>query len=384
MPEMSRRERIMAASRGERADKLPFFHYWRHSQIGWAERECRNRGMGMCWVRPCYVERMHDVQITDQYTTLGGRGVVRRVYSTPVGQVTTAEVREPGTGQWHANRSWKDVTPWQVERMIKTPDDYRVVKYMVEHTEYVADYFPIEQAMDWLGDEGVVLDSMPHSPMQTLMIDWIGSEEGRFFYHYIDYPDLVEDLYQALCKSRAPMYEIVARSPAPVVMCGDNVDGQLVDPRLFRKYFMPVYEAQAQPLHRHGKLMAVHMDGRIANLKHLIAQTPIDIVEALHPPPMGDLPISEALSAWKDKAIWVGFPGAIYELGPQATREYTLELLRDLGTGERVVIQMSTENLVSNENLLAVTSVLEHAELPLTPEKIEHIAQSLDILPLKG
>ncbi len=46
MPEMTRRERIMAASFKQSADKLPFFHYWRHSQTGWGERECRNKGMG--------------------------------------------------------------------------------------------------------------------------------------------------------------------------------------------------------------------------------------------------------------------------------------------------------------------------------------------------
>jgi hypothetical protein len=249
--------------------------------------------------------------------------------------------------------------------LIKDPNDYRVVQYIVEHTEYVADYFPIEQAMDWLGDEGVVLSALPHSPMQTLMIDWVGSEGGRFYYHLADHPDLVESLYDALCRSREPLYEIAARAPAPVVLCGDNVDGVLVSPKLFRKYFMPVYEAQAQALHARGKLMAVHMDGRVANLKGLIGQTAIDIVEALHPPPMGDLSLAEALAAWPGKAIWVGFPGSVYALGPDATRAYARELLSAVGSGERLVIQMSTENLVSNENLLALTEVLAGAELPL-------------------
>ena len=41
MSEMSRREGIIAASLKKRADRLPFSHHWRHSQIGWAERECR-------------------------------------------------------------------------------------------------------------------------------------------------------------------------------------------------------------------------------------------------------------------------------------------------------------------------------------------------------
>jgi hypothetical protein len=38
---------------------------------------------------------------------------------------------------------------------------------------------------------------------------------------------------------------------------------------------------------------------------------------------------------------------------------------------------MSTENLVSNENLLMLTSVLEKAELPLSKEKVERIETSL-------
>jgi hypothetical protein len=248
--------------------------------------------------------------------------------------------------------------------LIKNPEDYKVLKYMVENTEYIADYFPIEQAMDWLGEEGVVLDGLPHSPMQMLMIDWIGSEQGRFFFHHVDYPDLVDDLYRAISKSCEPLYEIAAKSPAPIALCGDNIDGVLVNPGLFEKYFMPEYEKQAKVLHNHGKLMAVHMDGRLNVLKDLIAKTPIDIIEAFHTPPMGDLSVGEALSLWKDKVIWIGFPGSVYDLGSDATRKHALDILREAGTGERLAVAMSTENLVSNENLLMLTSVLEKADLP--------------------
>ncbi len=366
MAEMSRRERILAASQLRRADRLPFFHYWRHSQIGWAERECRNRGMGMGWIRPCYTAKMHGVEVAEKQITEAGRTLWRRTYTTPVGSVFETELREPGVGQWHGQRSWRDVSPWQTERLIKGPEDYAVVKYMVENTEYLADYFPIEQAMDWLGDDGVVLSALPHSPMQMLMIDWVGSEGGRFFYHHADHPELVEDLYMALCRSREPLHELSAKAPAPIVLCGDNVDDFLVSPPLFEAYFMPVYEAQAHILHQHGKLMAVHMDGRLAAIKDLIGRTEIDIVEALHPPPMGDLPLGEALRLWPDKALWIGFPSAVFDMGPIATAEYARDLLAEAGDGNRVVITMSTENLVSNENLLALAAVLEGAELPLT------------------
>ncbi len=373
---MTRRERIMAATRKQRADRLPFFHYWRHCQTGWAERECRNRGMGLNWVRPPYIERLHGVDVTERRATVSGRPIIRRTFSTPIGSVYEDEYREPGVGQWHANRSWRGSVPWMTERLIKTPDDYKVVKYIVEHTEYLADYFPIEQALDWLGEEGVVLDSLPHSPMQMLMIHWVGSEGGRVFYHLADYPGLLEDLSRAISKSREPLYEIAAKSPAPISLCGDNIDGVLVNPKLFRKYFMPEYEKQARILHAHGKLMAVHMDGRLNVLKELILETPIDIVEAVHPPPMGDFPIGEALSLWKSKVIWLGFPGAIYTSGPGATKEFGLQLLRDVAPGDRVLLTMSTENPVSNENLCALTAILEEAELPLTPERIDQIERS--------
>ena len=377
MAEMTRRERILKANHRERADKLPFLHNWRHMQTGWAERECRNRGMGISWARPSYVTRIHDVDITEQWLKKNGQTVYHRVFSTPVGTVYQDEMRAPGTGQWHGMRGWNDITPWQTERLIKGPEDYQVVKYIVEHTEYIADYYPLEQAKNWLGDEGIVMDIQPHQPMQTLMIDWVGSEGGRFFIHHARYPDLVEDLYRAISKSREPMYEIGAKSPADIIWCGDNIDGVLVNPRLYEKYFLPEYEKMAKICHEHGKLLASHMDGRVGVLKDLIAKTPLDIIEALHPPPMGDLPIGEALKLWKDKVIWVGFLATAYSMGPKSTREHALNLLRDVVPGERLCIEASTENIVSNENLRMLTSVLENAELPLTAEKVDRIEKSL-------
>lgn len=373
MTEMTRRERIMTATRKQQADKLPFFHYWRHCDFGWAERDCRNRGMGINWERPSYTTQMHGVDITETRSAVSGETVIRKTYKTPVGSIYVDEKWGPGIGQWKAMRSWQDITAWQTDRLIKGPEDYKVLKYIVENTEYSPDYFPIEQAMEWLGDEGVVIDSLPHSPMQMLMIDWVGSEKGRFFYHHADYPDLVEELYHAISKSREPLYEIAAKSPAPISRSGDNIDGFLVNPILFEKYFMPEYEKQAAVFHRHGKLLAIHMDGRLNILKDLINQTSIDIIEAFHPPPMGDLPLGEALSLWKDKVIWMGFPGSVYSLGPETTRQYTMDLLKEIGTGQRLTVAMSTENLVSNSNLLAVTSALENAELPLGVDVIQRI-----------
>ena len=377
MAEMTRRERILASARKQRADKLPFFHWWRHMQVGWAERECRNRGMGIAWLRPPYVTKLHGVEVTEARAVVDGRPTVRRTYTTPVGTVSEDEFREPGTGQWKANRSWLNSTPWLTAHLIKGPEDYPAVKYLAEHTEYLADYFPLEQGIDWLGEDGVLVDALPHSPLQMILIYWVGSEGGRCFLHLADYPELVEDLLQAVSKSTESMYEIAAKSPAPMSFCGDNIDGALMGARLFEKYCMPEYEKQAAILHRHGKLMLVHMDGRLNNVKHLIPRTPIDIIEAFHPMPMGDLALDEALALWQDKVVWMGFPSSTFDAGPKATIEHMLSLLREAIPGERFAVEMSTENQVSNENLRALTSVLETIELPITVEAVERVARNL-------
>ena len=121
--------------------------------------------------------------------------------------------------------------------------------------------------------------------------------------------------------------------------------------------------------------MAVHMDGRLALLKDLIVRTPVDIVEAFHPPPMGDLPLREALSLWPDKAVWIGFPDSAYQLGSEATRMLALSLLGEAVPANRLAIAMSTENPVSNANLVTLTSVLEEARLPLSRAAVEEIAR---------
>jgi hypothetical protein len=54
-----------------------------------------------------------------------------------------------------------------------------------------------------------------------------------------------------------------------------------------------------------------------------------------------------------------------------------VQLLREIGSGERLALAMSTENQVTNENLLALTAILENVELPLAPEVITRIERSL-------
>ena len=47
---------------------------------------------------------------------LEGKTVIRRTFNTPVGSIYEDEWRDPGTGGWKMDRSWRDVTPWLLSR----------------------------------------------------------------------------------------------------------------------------------------------------------------------------------------------------------------------------------------------------------------------------
>ena len=85
--------------------------------------------MGIIWLRPCYVERLHEVEVSER-SAVSSRGetVVRRTYTTPVGSVYLDEKREAGSGSWHADLGWTGMSPWLTARLIKEPEDYEVVK----------------------------------------------------------------------------------------------------------------------------------------------------------------------------------------------------------------------------------------------------------------
>jgi hypothetical protein len=313
---------------------------------------------------------MPNVEIVERNQSIESSSI-KIEYNTKVGSVNELCKKEPGVGEWKGNRSWRDVTPWIVKRRITSPEEYDVVKFMVEDTVYQPHYFPLSQAKNWIGEDGVIIANLPHSPMQMLMIDWIGVPS--FYIHYTKYRDKVEELYNTLDEKYEEIYKIAAESPADAVMFGDNLDGVLVNPNLFEKYFIPAYEKCAKVIHDHGKILISHFDGRLNILKDLIAKCPQDVIEAFHPPPMGDLDLQEALTLWKNKVILIGFPGSIYSLGTEKVIDYLFNLLNSVVPGFRLGLEASTENLVSDNNILLLSDIMEKMSLPLTKKGLDEI-----------
>ena len=151
---MQPRERILTLLNGSMPDKLPFFHTDHHLLRGETERVARNRGLGVIVYRPCHVEFTPNVEVTTRHQS----NSLIRTYKTPVGSLS--EVVSIGIGYGmagYAFRDWRGVIPATSEFLVKSPDDYRALKFIVEDIHYEPYYYAIEDQLKHLGEDGIVV-----------------------------------------------------------------------------------------------------------------------------------------------------------------------------------------------------------------------------------
>lgn len=373
------RERILAALRRQPIDRIPFMHWWRHFPRGSVEREVRNRGMGLCANIPFYIESHPNVEVVQTSTYTGGKKFLRITYHTPLGSVYELLRTGIGWGSGIMGRDFKGHTPWRVSpeeggRVIKRPEDYEIVKFIVEDTRYEPYYEAIKDFQRYLGDDGIVITSLPYSPFQRIAIEFVG--QGKIYIDYARHRDKVLSLYETLVAKYRELYPLAAKAPVEYVNYGDNIDGVLISPPFFERYYAPNYAEASRILHESGKILGSHMDGRLRILSKAIARTELDVIEAFTPPPMGDLPVQEALSLWKEKVLWINYPSSVYASGsPEAVRKHLLDLLSSAIPGDRILLAASTENYVPLEVLRAITEIMEKATYPITREWIEGLME---------
>lgn len=372
---MSPRERILALIRGETIDKLPFAHCERHLPRGEAERIARNKGMALLCNRPCYIERFSTVEIQ---TRVNQSGRLVRSYRTPIGTLTETLATGIGYGTACFGRDWMGMVPQRTEYMIKEPQDYEVLKFMVEDLHYESYYDAIEDQMRRLGNDGIVIAELPYEPMLRLLLEFVGiaglfRDLTKSKSHVEEVCDILERKYEE------ELFPVAADSPSEVVLYGGNIDGYLVSPPLFERYLLPTYSKCAGILHPKGKMMAVHMDGRLARLSDLIARSSVDIIDAFTPPPMGDMAISEALNLWPNKILWVNVPSSVSTAptaSPRSVKQYLAQQLGLMTSTNRVMIIASTENYVPETSIAAMAELMEGATLPLSTDVLNKLGAS--------
>jgi len=369
LSDMTIREGLLATIHGKQADRIPFqirTSYLPHGEI---EREARNKGMGINYALSCMHTFMPHVRVITSTNMTTKSREIRTTFETAVGKVSQiSREAKPFGGRFNG------IGGHLIEYPVKKLEDWEVVKYMAEDTQYEPYYDRFEYFKRLVGEEGVIFTFVGyHSPYTKLLIEWAGVP--RLYIDHFRHPEIVEPVLEAIAINQEKQFPIAANAPADIIKYGDHIDGGFISPSSFEKYVLPIHNKFARIAHSKGKITAIHCDGRLNALKHLIGELEHDIIHAVTPPPVGDLPIKEALDLWEDKIIWVNYE--YHFMGPKALKKHLLNLLRSIIPGYRVVIDASTERWVPPDCLQMFANIMSKATLPLTEEKIKSIEKSV-------
>jgi hypothetical protein len=288
------------------------------------------------------------------------------IYHTPIGTVSckiiyTEEMRRSGIS-----------ISWISEHAIKEPRDFKILGYIFRNIKIHPDYGNYLKFQQKVGDKGfaAAYGDAAAGPMQHIMRDFL--DATQFYLTMNDYPKEM----QALCEDMESFYDqlfrVLADSPAEVIFFGGNYDEMITYPPFFKEYILPYLQKFADILHTKGKLLLCHCDGENQGLLDLIAESGIDIAEAICPQPMTKVTITEVKRAFRGKVtIFGGVPSVVLleeSMSDEEFERYMMNLFREIVPGDRFILGVSDTTPPDSkfERLLRITDMVqEWGKLPM-------------------
>lgn len=182
------REEIECALAGGAPTQVPFTFYDRLFPPGFDPAPLQAQGLAFCTRWMVYRKVTPNVKVTEIKESDGG---VRTFYETPIG--TVSSLYRPAA---------LAMTP--VERPIKTKDDYRVAKFIVQDARYEPDYQSYVATRVKVGDMGKVVAETCYEPLMDVQITWLGQEE--YCYELADNSAALFELEEAIAENHKQMY----------------------------------------------------------------------------------------------------------------------------------------------------------------------------------
>jgi len=180
---------------------------------------------------------------------------------------------------------------YHTEYPVKTPHDMRVMRHILDGTEFRFDAHAFEVADGAFGERGPLYSFYPRSPLQRLIISYMGLQNT--IYALTDHPRQTHDFLRAIDEWDDRMYETLLSSPLQILNFGENIDANVDSPRLFEQYLIPYYKKRVAQIHERGRFCCIHMDGSLKPLLPLINEAGFDGIEAATPLPQGDVTLEE-------------------------------------------------------------------------------------------
>jgi hypothetical protein len=291
-------------------------------------------------------------------------------YHTPLGSVSCKILYSDEMKQAGASITWIS------EHLIKEPKDYNIVGYIFKNIKIHPDYDNYLAFQRKVGDKGfaAAFANLSASPMHHIMKEFL--DATKFYLEMYDNPREM----QQLCEDMEPYFDqifrVLADSPAEVIFSGANFDETITYPPFFRDHIMPHLQKLADVLHPKGKLLLCHCDGENQGLMDLIAESGMDIAEAICPQPMTKVTISDLKKAFKGKVTIFGGVSSVALLEESMSDEeferFMKNLFQEIAPGDHFILGVAdtTPPDAKFERLFRITEMVqEWGKLPMEKPK---------------
>jgi len=178
------------------------------------------------------------------------------------------------------------------------------------------------------GDAGLPMLILGSCPAHALMLEWFGYE--NFFYALADFPATLGELVQALeGLFRRALWDHALETPAELLLHGNHFADATTSPPLFRRHFLPYFQAFNARAHAAGKRVLWHADAAMGQLLELMVDAGFDGADCLATAPLVPESIRDYDRVWQGRIVcWGGLPGTVFnpEFAEQRFREHLRQL----------------------------------------------------------
>jgi len=363
---MTNRGRMHAIIAGQHPDRVPWvprleIWYEAHRRLGtlpdeykgWSLREIeQDLGVGT----PARAGKVFRTELHGVETRVRERGdEIITEYITPVGVVSTSY-------RCSEDLARVGIRGQEVEHIIKGPEDYAPVEYLIQDTDVIPTYDEYLAYEEEIGDNGVPLVCIGQDPMNRILQKLIGYNQAYFHLH--DYPRRVYHLFEVLKEHAAKIQRIVLDSPAKLILHGEHFDSMMTPPPIFQEYMVPYFQSFAERLHERDKTLACHADADTSLLLELIKKAGFGMVECFVTAPMVPVTLEQARAVFgKDVIIWGGIPSVMLcdPVSDDEFEEYVLNLFRVIAPGDAFILGVA-DNVMPEAKLERIRWVSEMVE----------------------
>ena len=299
--EMTSRQRLLAAYRGEAVDRLPYWakvanDTWRTTQPrhvrDWSDAELLDyiHADGFFGVGGCVRQVRPHVEVAERID-----GNVRTVVTrTPDGDLAERWQRDPTTRSWHPTefpvKCRRDIGRfrWVYTDVTAEPDDEQIARARARVAE--------------IGGRGITKTGWGTSPLMHLVEHVIGPVNTTYF--LVDWPDEMAELIALMHEAgREKVRRVADSTPADVIVSVENTSTTLISPGQFEAYCYRHLCDYGRIIAAAGKMHELHMCGLLYDLLERIDAIPAASIEAFTSPPLANTRMADGRAKAPSKTL---------------------------------------------------------------------------------